>query len=88
MVAKAGVDALSAQLAIELGPRGLTSNVITPGPIEGTEGVKRLVESNDMAKVSRKIPAGRLGSVKDINDATVYLLSDTGDYVNGTVQIG
>ena len=36
-VAKAGIDTLSAQLAIELGPCGVTSNVIAPGPIAGTE---------------------------------------------------
>lgn len=88
VVAKAGVDALSAQVAIELGPRGITSNVISPGPIEGTEGVRRLVENADMAKTARKIPCGRLGRLRDINNATIYLFSEAGDYVNGTVQIG
>ncbi len=36
--AKAGVDALSAVLAVEEGPRGVRSNVIAPGPIANTEG--------------------------------------------------
>jgi NAD(P)-dependent dehydrogenase (short-subunit alcohol dehydrogenase family) len=36
-VAKAGIDALSATTSIEYGPRGITSNIITPGPIMGTE---------------------------------------------------
>ena len=40
--AKAGIDALAANVAIEYGPRGLTSNVIAPGPIAGTEGMERL----------------------------------------------
>jgi 2,4-dienoyl-CoA reductase [(3E)-enoyl-CoA-producing], peroxisomal len=31
-VAKAGVDALSASVALEYGPRGITSNILTPGP--------------------------------------------------------
>lgn len=36
-VAKAGVDALSHNVAIEFGPFGVTSNIITPGPIGNTE---------------------------------------------------
>lgn len=40
--AKAGVDALSAVIAVEEGPRGVRSNVISPGPISGTEGMARL----------------------------------------------
>src|ERR1700744_3365285 len=40
-VAKAGLDALSANVAIEYGPLGVTSNIIAPGPISGTEGMDR-----------------------------------------------
>lgn len=36
-VAKAGVDALSNNTAIEFGPLGVTSNIIAPGPIANTE---------------------------------------------------
>lgn len=36
-VAKAGIDALSHSVAIEYGPRGVTSNIIAPGPIAQTE---------------------------------------------------
>ena len=84
-VAKSGVDALAVQLAIEMGPRGITSNVIAPGPIEGTEGVRRLLK--DTSRLS-KIPLGRLGQLKEVADAVVYLFGDTGDYVNGSVLVG
>lgn len=41
-VAKAGVDALSNNVALEFGPLGVTSNVIAPGPIADTEvGLER-----------------------------------------------
>ncbi|CAH0015641.1 unnamed protein product [Clonostachys rhizophaga] len=83
-VAKAGVDALSANLAIEYGPLGVTSNVISPGPIESTEGVRRLSNSGRQA---RSIPLGRYGTVKDIADATVYIFSDSGNFVNGDVLV-
>ncbi|EXJ61411.1 uncharacterized protein A1O5_11726 [Cladophialophora psammophila CBS 110553] len=86
VVAKAGVDALSAQLAIELGPRGVTSNVIAPGMIQSTEGERRLFRNSGIDMV-RRVPTGRLGTIKDVNNATVFLLAETGDYVNGTVQV-
>lgn len=87
-VAKAGVDAMANAVAIEQGPRGITSNVIAPGPIEGTEGMARLSRS-DHAKQSMKIiPSGRWGTVKEIADATVYLFSDAGNFVNGEILVG
>ena len=86
--AKAAVDALSANMAIEYGPLGITSNVIAPGPIEGTEGMKRLSTLTSSSKSSaRTVPLQRMGTVKNIADATVYLFTDTGDYVNGDVLV-
>jgi peroxisomal 2,4-dienoyl-CoA reductase len=79
--AKAAVDALAANAAIEFGPRGVTSNIIAPGPIGGTEGMERLLESE------ASVPLGRYGLVKEIADATVYLFSDAGNYVNGELLV-
>lgn len=88
-VAKAGVDALSSAVCIEYGPRGITSNVIAPGPIGGTEGMERLATnaSRNEGNAGKRIPLGRWGKVKEIADATVYLFSDTGNYVSGQVTI-
>ena len=86
VVAKAGVDALSVQTAIEYGPRGITSNVIAPGYILGTEGTARLTSNQSGA--GRDVPSGRLGHVKDIADATIFLFSDAGNYVNGETLVG
>lgn len=87
--AKAAVDSLSNAVAIEYGPLGVTSNVIAPGPIGGTEGMARLAKSDpeSVAKSAKKVPVGRLGSVKDIADATVYLFSDAGNFVNGSTVV-
>lgn len=79
---------MAAQLAIELGPHGVTSNVIAPGPIQGTEGVKRLIRQDRDSDKCLRIPLGRLGSLKDTADAAVYLFADTGDYVNGEILVG
>ncbi|KAL9050160.1 MAG: hypothetical protein Q9162_006794 [Coniocarpon cinnabarinum] len=81
--AKAAVDALSNNVAIEFGPRGITSNVIAPGPIQGTEGMARLSREDERTRIEKRIPSGRMGTLRDIADATVYLFSSSGDYING-----
>jgi hypothetical protein len=87
-VAKAGVDAMAMSVAIEQGPKGITSNIIAPGPIADTEGVARLSKSDHRERSSKGIPSGRYGTVKEIADATVYLFSDAGNYVNGETLVG
>jgi len=77
---------MSASVCIEEGPRGVTSNVIAPGAISGTEGMARLAVAGGDGKphsMYRGIPTGRAGFVKEIADATVYLFSESGNYVNG-----
>ncbi|KAL2010311.1 hypothetical protein VTN00DRAFT_6118 [Thermoascus crustaceus] len=86
-VAKAGVDALSNNVAIEFGPLGVTSNIIAPGPIANTEGVERIFPASGRQTVTKLQPLGRFGSVRDIADATVYLFSDTGSYVSGQILV-
>lgn len=88
MASKAGVDALSTSVAIEQGPRGITSNVIAPGGIAGTEGLNRLTEKGQDPIRNKFIPAGRFGTVRDIADATIYLFSEAGSYVNGDILVG
>lgn len=70
------------------GPKGITSNIIAPGPIADTEGVARLSKKESREKSSKGIPSGRYGTVKEIADATVYLFSDAGNYVNGETLVG
>jgi peroxisomal 2,4-dienoyl-CoA reductase len=84
--AKAGVDALSAVLAVEEGPHGVRSNVIAPGPIAGTEGMDRLTPKNTGADhVYHGHPTGRQGDVKDIANATIFLFSPAASYITGQV---
>jgi peroxisomal 2,4-dienoyl-CoA reductase len=85
--AKAGVDALSAGICIEEGPRGITSNIIAPGAIADTEGMARLSKGGKGGSAP-SIPSGRWGRTKEIADSTVYLFSDSGNYVNGSIIVG
>lgn len=84
--AKAGIDALSNALAVELGPIGIRSNCIAPGAIASTEGFERLTPG-DPKEIVKKVPLGRWGTTKDIADATVFIFSPAASYVLGTVQI-
>jgi 2,4-dienoyl-CoA reductase [(3E)-enoyl-CoA-producing], peroxisomal len=85
--AKAGVDALTRNLAVDWGRYGIRVNAIAPGPIEDTEGMKRLVPEPIKEKLRRRIPLGRFGLIKDIEKAAIFLCSDAASFVNGAVLV-
>jgi peroxisomal 2,4-dienoyl-CoA reductase len=85
--AKAGVDALTRNLAVEWGRYGIRVNAIAPGPIEDTEGMKRLVPEPIKEKLRKKVPLGRFGLIRDIEQAAVFLCSDAANYINGAVLV-
>ncbi len=84
--AKAGIDNLMRNLALEWGRFGIRSNSIAPGPIEGTEGVRRLAPGDPKfhERLKRAIPLGRYGTVDDIGQMAVFLASPLAAYVTGT----
>ncbi|KAF8940165.1 hypothetical protein EDD21DRAFT_403183 [Dissophora ornata] len=81
--AKAGVDALSLVWANEWGPLGIRSNCIAPGPIANTVGMSKLAPDAEAVRV----PIGRMGEIRDIEHATLYLASDAASFVTGQVLI-
>ncbi|HEX9423856.1 MAG TPA: SDR family oxidoreductase [Pyrinomonadaceae bacterium] len=85
--AKAGVDALTRNLAVEWGHYGIRVNGIAPGPIEDTEGMKRLVPEPVKEKLLKNIPLGRFGRISDIEKAALFLCSDSASFINGTILV-
>src|SRR5438874_12840531 len=85
--AKAGVDALTRNLAVEWGRHGIRVNAIAPGPIEDTEGMKRLIPEPIKEKLRQRIPLGRFGMIQDIENAAVFLCSDAANFINGEVLV-
>ncbi len=85
--AKAGVDAITRNLSVEWGRHGIRVNGIAPGPIEDTEGMKRLLMPELKDKLVRKIPIGRFGRIVDIEYAALFLVSDAADYINGVTLV-
>jgi peroxisomal 2,4-dienoyl-CoA reductase len=85
--AKAGVDALTRNLAVEWGRHGIRVNGIAPGPIEDTEGMKRLVPEPVKERLRKGIPLGRFGRIADIEKAAVFLCSDAASFINGVTLV-
>ena len=85
--AKAGIDSLTRTLAVEWGPLGIRVNGIAPGPIDGTEGVRRLTSEASREQAVRTCPIGRLGTTDDIANAALYLCSAAASYVNGVTLV-
>lgn len=85
--AKAGVDALTRNLAVEWGAFGIRVNAIAPGPIEDTEGMKRLVPPDVKERLRRNIPLRRFGRIRDIEQCAVFLCSDAASFISGAVIV-
>ena len=85
--AKAGIDMLMKNLAIEWGRYGVRANSIVPGPIEGTEGMKRLTDPAQMDRFLQAVPLRRMGTVDDIGQTAVFLASPLASYITGCVVV-
>lgn len=83
--AKAGIDNLMRNLALEWGRYGIRANSIVPGPIRGTEGMKRLAPPGSDDKLSQLVPMQRMGEVDDIGQVACFLASPLASYVTGSL---
>ena len=85
--AKAAVDALTRTLAVEWGPERIRVNAIAPGPVADTEGVRRLLPGEAAEKLRAIIPTRRLGSIDDIVNLALFVMSDAGANLNGAILV-
>ncbi len=84
--AKAGVSMLVKCMAMEWGISGVRVNGISPGPIDGTEGMDRLAPTEEIrTKYEKALALKTFGNRDDIADAALWLCSDGADYVTGTI---
>lgn len=81
--AKAGVDAITKHLAVELGPKKIRVVGIIPGAIEGTEGFDRLSGGNKTTDFKTYVPLQRLGRGEDVAKSAIFLTSDAANYITG-----
>jgi NAD(P)-dependent dehydrogenase (short-subunit alcohol dehydrogenase family) len=85
--AKAGVNMLVKSLAMEWGPSGIRVNAISPGPIDDTEGMRRLAgDPKIAARYKQALALRRWGSKDDIANAALFLCTPEGAYITGTIM--
>ena len=74
-------------LALEWGHYGIRITSIVPGPIEGTEGLKRLSSAEAKKILIDAVPMRRMGTVDDIGQTAAFLASPLASYISGCVVV-
>jgi NAD(P)-dependent dehydrogenase (short-subunit alcohol dehydrogenase family) len=81
---KGAVEVLTRYMAVELGPRRITANVVAPGAIETDFGGGYVRDNKDLnAHLASITPLGRVGLPTDIGGVVAFLCSDDAGWVNG-----
>jgi NAD(P)-dependent dehydrogenase (short-subunit alcohol dehydrogenase family) len=86
--AKAALDMYSRALALDLGPKGIRVNVVSPGPVmtPGGDDARKAFSDATGAPAdvfAQSVPLGRLGSPEDIAEMVALLASDRGKWMTG-----
>lgn len=88
--AKAGIEAFTKTLAMEVAHRGITANCVAPGLIETpmTEKILSYVKDIGEGEIKKRIPVGRVGQPEEVGKLIGYLCSEDAAYITGaTVTI-
>jgi 3-oxoacyl-[acyl-carrier protein] reductase len=79
--AKAGMNAATRSLAVELASRGITVNAVAPGIIDSVMSA----ETFDSAAIERLVPMKRAGKPEEVADLVGFLVSDRAAYISGQI---
>lgn len=81
--AKAALEAATREIASELGPKGITVNVLSPGPM-ATRAAGGIADFDQMMKeAAESAPMKRLATIEDVGAAAVFLSSDLARSITG-----
>lgn len=83
-VSKGGMKMFTRNLAVELGPLGITINNVAPGAIETPINTKLLNDPEKLGALLKNIPLGRLGQPRDVASLVTFLASSEADYITGS----
>lgn len=84
---KGGLRMMMRDLAVELGPLGITINNVAPGAISTPINTALLENKPKLDALLKKIPLGRLGTVDDVAGLVAFLASDDAAYINGSTFV-
>lgn len=84
VAAKGGVHMFTRTLAQEVAADGIRVNAIAPGAIKTPINKDAWESEEELTKLLRLIPYGRIGEPEDVAKAAVWLASDEADYITGT----
>ena len=82
-ISKAGILMLSRQIAVEWGPKGIRSNVVSPGMVETPMSRPFYDKPGVRETRSAAVPSRRIGKPQDMADAALFLASARASYVTG-----
>ncbi|MEH1849188.1 MAG: glucose 1-dehydrogenase [Nostoc sp.] len=83
-VSKGGVKMMMRNLAVELGPLGITINNVAPGAIVTPINKNLLEDKEKLNALVKNIPLGRLGKPEDVSNLVAFLASSDADYITGS----
>ena len=81
---KGGMKMITRNLAVELGPMGITINNVAPGAIATPINQDLLDNPEQSQKVIKNIPLGRFGEPEDVSGIVAFLASDEAKYITGS----
>jgi len=84
---KGGMRMLMRDLAVELGPLGITCNNVAPGAIATPINQALLNDKPKLNALLGNIPLKRLGKPEDVASLVAFLASDEASYVNGATMV-
>jgi glucose 1-dehydrogenase len=85
--AKGGLRMLTRDLAVELGPLGITINNIAPGAIATPINKSLLEDKAKLGALLKNIPLGRIGTCDDVSEFAAFLASDEAAYITGSTHV-